>query len=248
MNFCSVALALAEFGYRPVGVRLDSGDLAYLSRCVYGYFERIAKELNHPWFTKLTIVASNDINEDTILALNEQGHRINCFGIGTHLVTCQRQPALGCVYKLVEIDHRPCIKLSLDVAKVTIPGKKLVYRLYGEDNSALLDLMQLEEEEAPRAGSRVLCRHPFQESKRAFVTPSKVELLLEERWSKNRVVDRTEFNLQDIRIRVMNSLGSVRADIKRYLNPTPYKVSVSDHLYQYIHQLWLKNAPIGELR
>lgn len=247
VNFCAVALALNEFGYKAIGVRLDSGDLAYLSKCVYECFEAVAKEYNLPWFTRLTIVASNDINEDTILALNEQGHRINCYGIGTHLVTCQRQPALGCVYKLVQIDGKPCIKLSLDVAKVTIPGQKLVYRLYGKDNTALLDLMQLQDEPAPEAGARVLCRHPFQESKRAYVTPSKVELLLHERWSESRIINETEFSLEATRHTVLSSLNSIREDTRRHLNPTPYKVSVSDNLYNYIHKLWLQNAPIGEL-
>lgn len=85
MNFCAVALALNDCGYRAVGVRIDSGDLAYLSVLARDTFEQVAEAFKLPWFTKLTIVASNDINEETILSLNEQGHKIDCFGIGTHL-------------------------------------------------------------------------------------------------------------------------------------------------------------------
>ena len=80
------------------------------------------------------------------------------------LVTCKRQPALGCVYKLVEINGKPKIKLSQEVEKVTMPGKKIAYRLYTDDGLALIDLMQRPDEKAPEAGKRVLCRHPFQVS------------------------------------------------------------------------------------
>lgn len=80
-----MTLALNDCGYRAVGVRLDSGDLAYLSVLARDTFEQIANAFKLPWFHKLTIVASNDINEETILSLNEQGHQIDCFGIGTHL-------------------------------------------------------------------------------------------------------------------------------------------------------------------
>ena len=149
LNFCAVALALAELGYTAIGVRIDSGDLAYLSCLARQTFERVAERFRLPWFSKLTIVASNDINEETILSLNEQGHKIDCFGIGTHLVTCQRQPALGCVYKLVEINGQPRIKLSQDVAKVTMPGHKECYRLYGADGHALIDLLQRKDEAPP---------------------------------------------------------------------------------------------------
>jgi nicotinate phosphoribosyltransferase len=88
-----------------VGIRLDSGDLAYLSRMARGLFIEAAEISGIEEFRKLQIVASNDINESVLLALNHQGHEINSFGIGTHLVTCQKQPALGCVYKVEHCPH-----------------------------------------------------------------------------------------------------------------------------------------------
>lgn len=246
LNFCAVALALHELGYRAIGIRIDSGDLAYLSIVSRQYYTQISVEYDLPWFKDLVIMASNDINEETILSLNDQGHKIDCFGIGTHLVTCQKQPALGCVYKLVELNSMARIKLSQDVSKVTIPGKKNVYRLYGESGYSLVDLLQKWDEDPPQAGKKVLCRHPFEESKRAFVTPSKVEALHKVYW-KNGEICKPIRNMQEIRERVQRSMRTLRGDIKRNLNPTPYKVSVSDKLYSFLHELWLQNAPIGEL-
>jgi nicotinate phosphoribosyltransferase len=86
-----------------MGLRLDSGDLAYLSLEVRAIFTETAEKFNIPYIKNLTIVASNDINEDILISLEKQEHAIDTFGIGTHLVTCQKQPALGCVYKLVEV-------------------------------------------------------------------------------------------------------------------------------------------------
>lgn len=246
MNFCSVALALHDLGYKAIGIRIDSGDLAYLSNVARHYFTEISTTYNIPWFADLMIMASNDINEETILSLNEQGHKINCFGIGTHLVTCQRQPALGCVYKMVELNEQARIKLSQDVGKVTMPGRKDAYRLYSESGFALIDLLQQTYEEAPQVEKKVLCRHPFEESKRAYVIPSKVEKLHRVCWKDGKIRGPLP-NLKDIRERVKTSLKTLRPDIKRNLNPTPFKVAVSDNLYNFLHDLWLKNAPIGEL-
>ncbi|KAM7351468.1 nicotinate phosphoribosyltransferase isoform 7-T13 [Cochliomyia hominivorax] len=246
LNFCAVALGLNDLGYRAVGIRIDSGDLAYLSCLARETFERVAERFKISWFNKLIIVASNDINEDTILSLNEQGHKIDCFGIGTHLVTCQRQPALGCVYKLVEINGQPRIKLSQDVEKVTMPGHKNAYRLYSADGHALIDLLQKVTENPPAVGQKVLCRHPFQESKRAYVIPSHVECLYKIYWQNGKICQPLP-TLEQVRERVQMSLKTLRNDHKRTLNPTPYKVSVSDNLYNFIHDLWLQNAPIGEL-
>jgi len=246
LNFCAVGMALNDLDYRPIGIRIDSGDLAYLSKLARSTFEKVAHQYNIPWFAKLIIVASNDINEDTILSLNEQGHKIDCFGIGTHLVTCQRQPALGGVYKMVEINGSPRIKLSEDVMKVTMPGKKAAYRLYGADGHALIDLLMRSIESPPQVGQKVLCRHPFQESKRAYVIPSRVEPLYKVYWQNGKICCHLP-GLEEIREKVRSSLESLRNDHKRNLNPTPYKVSVSDDLYHFIHKLWLENAPIGEL-
>lgn len=217
-------------GYRPIGIRIDSGDLAYQSIVAFEIFTKVAQAFNLEWFPSLTIIVSNDINEETIISLNEQKHRINALGIGTHLVTCQKQPALGCVYKviyyeffiylllsfifqLVEVNTNACIKLSQDVEKVTIPSRKNVYRIYGKEGYALVDLMtnvkqpkvrnnsyddKNEEnggdddecafdEEEPKVGEKILCRHPFLESKRCYVTPTKVEKLLQVWWANGEV-------------------------------------------------------------
>ncbi|XP_011862651.1 PREDICTED: nicotinate phosphoribosyltransferase isoform X2 [Vollenhovia emeryi] len=247
LNFCAVALALNDLGYKAVGIRIDSGDLAYLSNVARDIFEKIAVKYNIPWFAKLMICASNDINEETIISLNEQSHKIDCFGIGTHLVTCQRQPALGCVYKMVEINDEPRIKLSQEVGKVTIPGRKDAYRLYGSDGYALIDLLQKTTEEPPQVMQKVLCRHPFQQTKRANVTPSHVESLHKIYWKDGKLCQPLP-TLQAVRNRVQESLNTLRNDHKRNLNPTPYKVAVSDTLYRFIDELWSQNAPIGELR
>eukprot|EP01083_Nonionella_stella_P063888 166035_1 len=120
-NFLAVALALHELGYKPLGIRLDSGDLAYLSNECRRMFKSVSERFEVP-FEKLTIVASNDLNEEVLYALESQGHEIDAFGIGTNLVTCQGQPALGCVYKLVEINGIPRIKVSRLLPRA--PSKK----------------------------------------------------------------------------------------------------------------------------
>ena len=123
-------------------------------------------------------MASNDLNEAVLLSLADQGHEINTFAIGTNLVTCQAQPALGMVYKLVEINGEPRIKLSQDTVKTTIPGAKEVYRLLGQEGVPLMDLMIRAGEPRPQPGKRILARHPFDEKKRAYVTPTVVLPLL----------------------------------------------------------------------
>jgi nicotinate phosphoribosyltransferase len=94
---------------------------------------------------------------------------VTTFGIGTHLVTCAGQTALGCVYKLVELSGVPRLKLSQDLSKVTIPGRKEAFRLLDSVGIPILDLLVPVGEPAPSPGGRQMCRHPFLETKRAIV-------------------------------------------------------------------------------
>jgi len=246
-NFVMVSLVLSDLGYTPAGVRLDSGDLAYLSLECDTVFKEIAARFDLPFFRNLGIVASNDINEEVLHALSKQPHALTSFGIGTNLVTCQAQPALGCVYKLVEINGKPRIKLSQDIIKVTIPGKKNIYRLYGAKNEPILDLLVGDKDEIPVAGKKILCRHPFMAQKRALVLPSKVESLLNVVFDREKGLVVKEATIDEARVRVSSQMKSMRTDILRHLHPSPYKVSVTDGLFKYLHSLWLEESPIMEL-
>lgn len=257
-NFLCVGWALYELGYLPLGIRLDSGDLAYLSIAARAIFTATDESFVVPnasvnaegVFRKCRIMASNDINEDVLLALQQQGHEIDAFGIGTHLVTCQKQPALGCVFKLVEVNGKPRIKLSNDIEKTVIPGKKTTYRMYGADGHCLVDVMMQHSEEAPTAGKKMLIRHPFIENKRAHVTPARVKALLVLAFDGENggIQPLQRVSLEEARERCLVDLSLMRQDHIRALNPTPYKVSVSQSLYDYTHKLWLQEAPVVDLK
>jgi nicotinate phosphoribosyltransferase len=246
-NFLLVALALSKLGHAPLGVRLDSGDLAWLSRETRRLFREVSGAYGVR-FESLQIFASNDINEAILLSLNDQGHEIDAFGIGTHLVTCQAQPALGMVYKLVEIDGRPRIKLSQEPTKVTIPGRKEAYRLIGGEGVPLVDLLLRVGEMKPCVGVKMLCRDPFNEKRRCYITPSKVlpmHALVFDGPAGGIVVPRP--SLSELRLFVQAQIAMMRQDHLRLLNPTPYKVAVSAELYTFMHDLWQREDPIAEL-
>jgi len=246
LNFILVALVLGDLGYQPRGVRLDSGDLAYFSLECNRLFKEVGEASSHSFFESLDIVASNDINEDVIHTLSSQGHAITIFGIGTNLVTCQAQPALGCVYKLVELCGAPRMKISQDIEKVLIPGQKKCYRLYGESGYALVDLMVLSSEDQPEVGERFLCRHPFIERKRAAVVPTSVVELHHVAFENGKVLAPVA-TLDESRDYVKEQLSQLRSDVLRPMNATPYKVSVSSELFVFLHDLWISATPVTEL-
>jgi nicotinate phosphoribosyltransferase len=123
-----------------------------------------------------------------------------------------------------------------------MPGNKNVYRLYGADGHALIDLLQRVDETPPEVGQKVLCRHPFQESKRAYVIPTRVESLYKIFWKNGRVCQPHNTLIQ-VRERVQISLKTLRQDHKRTLNPTPYKVSFFFREREIFMDLTLANRP-----
>mmetsp|Transcript_31072 Transcript_31072/g.76235 ORF Transcript_31072/g.76235 Transcript_31072/m.76235 type:complete len:522 (+) Transcript_31072:2-1567(+) len=249
-NFLACALAMIEIGCKPIGIRLDSGDLAYYSKEARKMFHEIEKEYGYKDFAvNLNIVASNDIDENELYKLQEKGHEINTFGIGTHLVTCQAQPALGCVYKLVETDGKARIKLSQDMIKVSVPGKKRIFRLFGLNDKALADIMMCEDEilenGPPKEGERILCRHILDPSKRAVCVPTRVVEMLTCVWDGKLTGEMR--SVADVRSNARDGLESIQDTVKRRDEPIPYKVSLSERLFRKMHDLWMEEAPIAEL-
>jgi nicotinate phosphoribosyltransferase len=256
-NFIAVGAVLWGLGYKPLGVRIDSGDLAHFSKEIRKCLQQVdaAEFQGETVFGKCNIVASNDINEHVLLNLAAQGHEIDTFGIGTHLVTCQAQPALGCVYKLVEINGQPRIKLSADIGKTVIPGRKCVYRLSGADGTPLLDLMTMADEQAPIPGERLLVRHPFKEACRAYVRPHTVTPLLglafdgslRAEAGNTGIVPAALCSLQEARARCISEMASMRPEHIQSVKAKAYKLSVSPLLYDFIHDLWMAEAPVADL-
>ncbi|KAL3906968.1 MAG: hypothetical protein SGILL_009062, partial [Bacillariaceae sp.] len=251
-NFTMVAKALDDFGYKPKGVRLDSGDLASLSAQCQQAFRDVAnaEPTRKEGFSGLTVVASNDINEKFLVELSKKEHGITSFGIGTNLVTCQAQPALGCVYKLVEWKGQPRIKLSQDLPKVTMPGRKRAYRLYGKDDKPIADYLALANEDPPVAGGDpVICRHPFEQNRRLMVHPTRVKLLHQLVFENGAAkLDKFPKDLTATRTHVLSQLqDGFSESITRYDNPEEYNVMVSLGLYDFLHATWEKEQPMKEL-
>lgn len=243
-NFIVVALALYALNLKPVGIRLDSGDLVYLSNQARNLFERVGHQFNVP-LKEVTILASNAINENVLVALNDQNHKIDVFGIGTHLVTCQSQPALGVVYKLVELNGRPCMKLSQETGKISIPARKHVFRLFSRTGEPIADVIQGATEEPPTAGRKMFWRHLFDPRKRCFIIPHRVEELLCLMWDKGEAPALE--SLKTCRDRCIRQLKLFRKDILRLTNPAPYKVSCSSEFFEFFSQMWQETAPVSTL-
>lgn len=258
-NFLLVALALHECGYKPIGIRLDSGDLAYLSEESRLFFHWIANKYKIDYFANLVIAASNDITIERLLNMAQNGHEINTFGIGTHAVTCQEQPALGGVYKLVEINGQPKIKISEEPSKTTLPGRKNLYRIFTknletaplERITAYIDLLTMADEQPPQPGQKVLCRHPVFAHKQELVEVKEIKTLHLLMWDGQLTQAGTyelDYDLREKKFRVETELWHTRPDHLRIKDPNPYRVAVSPILYDYLQQLLQQAAIVPEVK
>ena len=136
-------------------------------------------------------------------------------------------------------------QISQDPSKMTIPGKKDVYRLYDQNDKPVVDLMVLDRQTPPVAHRKVLCRHPFDIAKRVYVTPSRVEALYELVWDGR--LTKPFPSVLEIRKRVQKQINTFRSDHLRILNPTPYKVSLTSDLYSYMEELREKEMTVKEI-
>lgn len=216
-------------GYRLQGVRIDSGDMAYLSKMV-------RKRLDEAGMPDCHIVVSNSLDEYVIESLiHQQGAQINSFGVGENLICSRTSPVFGGVYKLVAIEEDgkwiPKIKISDNIEKVTNPGIKDLYRIYDkESGKAIADLLTLSTEKIdPNQDLRIF--HPMNRWKYKVIRKGTYTIrpLLKE-IIKNGQVVYPSCSLDDIRLYCKQEQETLWEEIKRFTYPQEYYVDLSEKL------------------
>lgn len=206
-------------------IRLDSGDLAYLSK-------EARKMLDEAGFKNTKIIASNDLDEYTILNLKSQGAKIDSWGIGTKLITAYDQPALGAVYKLVSIEDEngqmvDTIKISQNPEKVTTPGFKKLYRIINTINHhAEADYIAMDDEN-PESEEKIKLFHPIHTYISKFVTHFEARELHHEIFKNGELVYSIP-DIKDVQVFAEENLSLLWEEYKRALNPEEYPVDLSE--------------------
>ena len=220
------------------GVRLDSGDLAYLSK-------EVRKILNINGLENCKILASNSLDEYIIADLMNQGACIDIFGVGERLITAKSEPVFGGVYKLVAVEEEgnivPRIKLSENIEKVTNPGYKTVWRLFDKDNNkAIADVLTLGNEIIDDSKDYEIF-DPIYTWKRKVVTNYYAKKIQVPIFIQGKCVYKTP-KLDDIRKYSLEQVESLWDEVKRFNNPQGYYVDLSEKLWN------LKNDMIKNFR
>ncbi|GEN34609.1 nicotinate phosphoribosyltransferase [Aneurinibacillus danicus] len=230
-----LGLAMKEKGKKLLGIRLDSGDLAYLSK-------EARRMLDDAGLEDVAIIASSDLDEHLIQDLKSQEAQITIWGVGTNLITSSDCPALGGVYKLAAVEKDgewlPRLKISENPTKITNPGYKQVVRFYDlATDRPLADLIALEDEEIPR--DKITLFHPLFPHKRKTICNYRIESLLHPMIERGQRCYKTP-SLDDIREYSRKDLARFSPEIKRLTNPHEYHVDLSQKLWdlkqRLIHQ------------
>ena len=227
-NAIKVFEELKAAGHTPKGIRLDSGDLAYLSK-------EARKMMDEAGFPEAMICVSGDLDERSINSLLQQGAKIDSWGVGTKLITSEDLPALGGVYKLAAVfDEKgkatPKIKLSDNTAKITNPGFKSLYRLYDRENGmAIADLITLHDEVVDDTKPLTLF-HPVETWKEHEVDNFRAELLQHPIVKGGKLI--YEFpTLLEVQAYSKEQLGKFWGEYLRLDLPQVYKVDLSTDLH-----------------
>ncbi len=215
-------------GFRPKGIRIDSGDITYLSR-------KARQMLDEAGFPDCKIVASNSLDEIIIRDMLIQGAKIDSFGVGERLITAASNPVFGGVYKIVAVEEDgvavPRIKLSENVQKITTPCAKEVYRLFDKATSkAIADVITLQGEEIDESKPYELF-DPNYTWKRKTVTNFIAKPLLV------KIFDKGEFcynnpDIKDIKEYCNEQIDTLWDEVKRFENPHTYYVDLSQKLWE----------------
>lgn len=247
-NAIKVFEGLRRKGHEPIGIRLDSGDLAYLSI-------QAAKLLNQAGFPKTSIVLSNNLDELVMWQIGSQirqeapregldaedliGRLV--FGVGTHLITSAGDPALGGVYKLVAVRENdtwnPALKLSDSPEKVANPGHKRAWRLYDLRERATADVLALADEDLPSL-AEITLRHPgdYTKWRRIKRDEVKIEPLHTEILREGKLVYEWP-TLEAIRATRLADVSRLDAGVRRLIHPHIYHVSLTQALWDLKQEL-----------
>ncbi len=226
-NAIRVFRELRAKGHEPIGIRLDSGDLAYLSKTA-------RQMLDDAGFENAKIFASGDLDEYIITSLKLQGAKIDLYGVGTKMITSHNNPSLGGVYKIAAMQEgnvwTPKIKISENPNKITNPGEKRIFRIYDKKtNKAIADYVCLKDETIDECRPLTLV-HPTERWKKITVTDFYVKNLYRQVIRSGELTEPLP-TLMEIRANAKHSLSEFWDEYKRLEKPQLYKVDLSDKLY-----------------
>ena len=225
-------------GFRPKAVRIDSGDITYLSK-------KVREKLNESGFSDVKIIVSNSLDENIIRDTLDQGACIDIFGVGERLITSKSEPVFGGVYKLVSVFKNgveiPKIKISENVGKITNPSFKNLYRLYdNKTKKAIADVITLHDEEIKENEEYVLF-DPEHTWKKKIISDFTAVKLLVKIMDKGKLVYDTP-SLEDVKEYARIELDKIWDEVKRFENPHKYYVDLSKKLWNIKQELLEENS------